>query len=301
MIFSGSAVFDAQNTSGPRAAGRPAAGRGLHRATGTRSRRRTSPRASTAAGPGRSSRATPCSTSARRIRSATRRSSGTSRRAAGSWRPCWPTSGRSDSGARRDLKSLGEAERLRPGRLGEGRLGMPRAVRGPGRRRRARRVALGPEGRRERRRPVRRLGRPVLRRPLRRQGVPGRGDEGAAPLWIDFGKDFYASQTWNDAPRRPAGLDRLDEQLAICQRHPDLSLARGHDDPADGGPPTDAGRPPPEPVAGGRRAGPPGTAPDRRGPSDPAGRDRPRRGRSRGPSPGSHRRVRAGRRRARSA
>ena len=26
------------------------------------------------------------------------------------------------------------------------------------------------------------------------------GEKSNAPLWIDFGKDFYASQTWNDAP-----------------------------------------------------------------------------------------------------
>ena len=62
------------------------------------------------------------------------------------------------------------------------------------------RVALDPQGRRERRGPVRRLGRAVLRRPIRRQGIPRRGPKTSEPLWIDFGKDFYASQTWNDAP-----------------------------------------------------------------------------------------------------
>ncbi len=85
------------------------------------------------------------------------------------------------------------------------------------------------------------------------------------------------SQSWNDAAGRPSGVDRLDEQLAICQRHPDLTVARVHDDPADGGPPTDAGRPPPVPVAGRRRAGPPANG---TGPSGPV---RSRRARSTSP------------------
>ena len=193
-----------------------------------------------------------------------------------------------------DLKTLGEAERLRPRRLGEGRLGMPRAVRGPGRRR----------GTAE--------SRWVLKVDVN-DGAPFGGSGGQyfvgrfdgkefrpeetkadAPLWIDFGKDFYAVADLERRPGRPAGLDRLDEQLAICQRHPDLPLARGHDDPADRGAPQDAGRPPPGPVAGRGAAGPPRPAPRASRPAPiPAGRDEARRRRGRGPGPGDHRRIRA--------
>ena len=101
-----------------------------------------------------------------------------------------------------DLKRWEKLSDFGPAGSDEGRVGVPRPVRGPGRRRQAGRVAMGPQGRRERRRPVRRLGRAVLRRPLRRHGIPPREVRrpDAPTLWIDHGKDFYASQVWNDAP-----------------------------------------------------------------------------------------------------
>ncbi len=44
------------------------------------------------------------------------------------------------------------------------------------------------------------------------------GERNDTPLWIDFGKDFYASQMLERrSHRRPPGLDCLDEQLAIRQ------------------------------------------------------------------------------------
>ena len=180
MIFSGSAVFDAQNTSG---LGRPDAPPLVAVYTGRRAQEADAePRLQPRPRPdrGRSSRAIPVLDI----------DSNSFRDPKVFWHE--PTSRwimatvLADERKVRlwgstDLKSLGEAERLRPGRLGQGRLGMPRAVRGPGRRAGHGRIALGAQGRRERRRPVRRLGRPVLRRPLRRQGVPPRGDEARRP------------------------------------------------------------------------------------------------------------------------
>ena len=90
MIFSGSAVFDAKNTSG---LGRPDAPPMVAVYTGHGHEKQTQNLASSVDRRpdldevrGQSGR----STSVRRS-SATRRSSGTSRPAAGSWRPCWPT------------------------------------------------------------------------------------------------------------------------------------------------------------------------------------------------------------------
>ena len=104
MIFSGSAVFDAKNTSG---LGRHDAPPMVAIYTGRRPQEADAePRVQPRSRPDLDEvrRAIPCSTSTR-TRSATRRSSGTSRRADGSWRPSWPTSARSGSGARADLKA----------------------------------------------------------------------------------------------------------------------------------------------------------------------------------------------------
>lgn len=46
-------------------------------------------------------------------------------------------------------------------------------------------------------------------------------------LWADYGKDFYAAQSWSNLPGR-AGLDRLDEQLAVRPGHTHLPLAERH-------------------------------------------------------------------------
>ena len=43
--------------------------------------------------------------------------------------------------------------------------------------------------------------------------------------WLDYGKDYYAAVSWNDAPAGQAADDRLDEQLAV--RQPGADLARG--------------------------------------------------------------------------
>ena len=63
------------------------------------------------------------------------------------------------------------------------------------------RVAMGPQGRRQRRGTRRRIGRAVLRRDdsTAKSSAP-KGSTADGRSWIDFGKDFYASQTWNDAP-----------------------------------------------------------------------------------------------------
>ena len=45
-------------------------------------------------------------------------------------------------------------------------------------------------------------------------------------LRVDYGNDFYAAQSWSDMPGRSTHLDRLAEQLGLCQPHPDLTLAR---------------------------------------------------------------------------
>ena len=39
-------------------------------------------------------------------------------------------------------------------------------------------------------------------------------------LWADFGADFYAPQTWNNAPDGASHLGGLDEQLDLCPGYP---------------------------------------------------------------------------------
>ena len=200
MIFSGSAVFDARNTSG---LGRPDAPPMVAVYTGhgrRASRRRTSPPASIAAGPGRSSRATRCSTSARSS-SATRRSSGTSPRPDGSWRRSWPTSGKVRLWGSADLKRWEKLSDFGPAGSTKGVWECPELFEAP--------VEGGKPGE----------SRWVLKVDVN-DGAPFGGSGGqyfvgrfdgkefrpeeseadAPPLWIDHGKDFYASQAWNDAP-----------------------------------------------------------------------------------------------------
>ena len=47
-------------------------------------------------------------------------------------------------------------------------------------------------------------------------------------LWADWGKDFYATNTWNDLPASDGRqhLDWLVQQLAVCQYRADRALAR---------------------------------------------------------------------------
>ena len=42
----------------------------------------------------------------------------------------------------------------------------------------------------------------------------------ATKLWADYGKDFYATNSFDDMPASdvPQDLDGLDQQLALCER-----------------------------------------------------------------------------------
>ena len=117
------------------------------------------------------------------------------------------------------------------------------------------------------------------------------------PLWIDFGKDFYASQTWNDAPGgRPVwiawmnnwqyaneiptspwrGAMTLPRTVALRKTDDGLRIVQA----------------PVETLKAIRRRAPQG-----RGPADPGRGDEARRPGHRGPFAGDHRRVRSRRRR----
>ena len=198
MIFSGSAVVDWQNTSG--SAGTAPTARASSRSTrgtATASRRRTSPTATTAAAPGRSTRATRCSTSGlKEFRDP---------------KVFWHEPTRrwvmvtvlADQHKVRffgspDLKAWDAAQRLRPGRRDGRRVGMPRPfavpVEGePGDGRAGCSTSTSIPGGRGR------LRRPVLRRRVRRHAL--RHDEPAdRTLWVDYGKDFYATLSFSDLP-----------------------------------------------------------------------------------------------------
>ena len=86
------------------------------------------------------------------------------------------------------------------------------------------RRALGARRRHQPRRARWRLGRPVLRRTLRRHALRRRATRRAA-VWVDYGKDFYATITFSDLPPigRPADLDGVDEQLAYANDEPTVS------------------------------------------------------------------------------
>ena len=161
-------------------------------ATRRTGRPRTSPRATTGAGRGRSTRATPCSTSAART-SATRRSSGTRRAEA-------LDHGRGAAGrAQGPLlrlarpQALGDAQRLRSRRGHGRRVGVSRPLPAPRRGRAGRDAATSstwtstPGG------IARRLGRAVLRRDASTAARFANDNPAATTLWADYGKDFYAT------------------------------------------------------------------------------------------------------------